>query len=54
MKKWTAFLAQYRIFFSVFCLGIALLFLLYGAYRGEADTVLQKAIRVCLECVGIG
>ena len=32
--------------------GIAML--CFGAWRGEAETVLGKAIRLCLECVGIG
>lgn len=32
--------------------GVAML--CFGAMRGEADTVLSKAIRLCLECVGIG
>ncbi|WP_138160356.1 CD1871A family CXXC motif-containing protein [Peptoniphilus catoniae] len=37
---------------SLFCLSI--FFIAYGAYRGEADSVLSKAIRICLECIGIG
>lgn len=33
-------------------IGIALT--LVGFYRGEAMTVFSKAIRICLECIGIG
>ena len=37
---------------GVLVLGAAML--IYGAWRDEADTVFAKAIRICLECVGIG
>ncbi len=33
---------------------MAVAFICFGAYRGEMETVLSKAIRLCLECVGIG
>ena len=29
-------------------------FVALGVMRGEHQTVLQKAITVCLECIGIG
>jgi hypothetical protein len=33
---------------------IGIAFMAFGIYRGEMATVLAKAIRICLECIGIG
>ncbi|MBR4016109.1 MAG: hypothetical protein IKI88_07950 [Anaerotignum sp.] len=32
----------------------ALAFIGMGAHNGEWVAVLQKAVRICLECIGIG
>lgn len=29
-------------------------FLLYGIFSGQVSSVLLKATRICLECIGIG
>ncbi|MCT4620473.1 MAG: CD1871A family CXXC motif-containing protein [Marinisporobacter sp.] len=38
--------------YTVFLGSIA--FVITGVYRNEVQTVLQKAINICLECIGIG
>lgn len=35
-------------------LAVGVAMLCYGAWRGEVQIVLSKAVRLCLECVGIG
>ena len=37
---------------ALIVIGISML--VYGVSRGEAAVVLSKAIKICLECVGIG
>lgn len=32
----------------------AALLLLFGLLRGEAEFVWSRAVRICLECIGIG
>ena len=33
---------------------VALGFIIIGISRGDAAVVLRKAIRICLECIGVG
>ena len=39
---------------QVLLLVVGIAMLCFGVWRGEAATVLSKAIKLCLECVGIG
>ncbi len=35
-------------------MGAGTVLLVLGVFRGEAQVVLRKAVRICLECIGIG
>lgn len=39
---------------QVLLLLIGMAMLVFGIWCGEAQTVFSKAIRLCMECVGIG
>ena len=39
---------------SVTLLTVGIAMLIYGLHTGEAEIVLAKAIRICMECIGIG
>ena len=39
---------------QILLLAAGLVFFLVGIFRGEAAVVLSKAIKLCMECVGIG
>ena len=39
---------------QVALLAVGVAMVCFGAMRGEASAVLAKAIRLCLECIGIG
>ncbi len=48
MRRW----ARWTAFGVIMTAAVA--FLLIGVAQGQPNTVLQKAIRICLECIGIG
>ncbi|MEQ8175334.1 MAG: CD1871A family CXXC motif-containing protein [Syntrophomonadaceae bacterium] len=39
---------------KILLLAAAAALISFGIYRGEVDVVFNKAINICLECIGIG
>jgi hypothetical protein len=40
--------------YSYILLIVAVLMCLYGFLSGQALSVLQKAVNICMECIGLG
>lgn len=40
--------------FKIALLGISVAFVAIGIVRGEVSLILQKAVRICMECIGLG
>ena len=43
-----------RSYIGIGVLALAAVFIVIGITRGEALTVLVRAINICLECIGLG
>lgn len=53
MNTWKSSEYRHKIYrWGILTLGI--LFIGIGISRGELETVLAKAVLICLECIGIG
>ena len=47
-------LKKYERPIQIMIMAICLISIAYGMVRGEQLVVLQKAINICLECIGLG
>ena len=43
-----------KIAVQVLGLCVAAVMIVYGVSRGENVTILNKAVNICLECIGLG
>ena len=43
-----------RNIYSFIAMAVGVAMMAFGIYRGEMGEVFTKAVRICLECIGIG
>ena len=43
-----------RSIYTLVLLAVGVVFIVIGAVKGEANAVLQKAIMIRMECIGLG
>lgn len=51
--KWLK-VSKVNKYFKYIIVAISIAFIFIGIQRGEEGIVLQKAIKICLECIGVG
>ena len=53
-RRWPALLGAALPLFQFLALLVAVASLSYGILRGELPLLFKKAVRVCMECIGLG
>jgi len=54
LKKINAHFHENNKAIPLLLVGAGVVFIVLGVYRGEVAIVFTKAVRICLECIGIG
>jgi hypothetical protein len=54
LKRINKQFAENKKIIPLLLVGAGVVFIVLGVYRGEVAIVFTKAIRICLECIGIG
>ena len=51
---WIMIIKKYKNWVTSFLVVLSISMMGYGVYREEVDTMFEKAVAICLECIGIG